>query len=158
MTRKLNPIPPCGLWPVACGLLLLPILLGLTQQPEPAPVFKAIHIYLDPQAQPLAAYQFEFNAAFPEGTNGSVKLVGIEGGEHAAFAEPPHYDPQALHADVPRIIIAAFNTGDALPTGKTRIATLHVQVIGEPDYTLGLKLAASADAKTIPASISIGEE
>ena len=64
-------------------------------------------------------------------TAGDVKLVGIEGGEHAAFAQPPYYDPKALLNE--RIVIAAFNTAgaDKLPSGKTRVARLMVRVDGE---------------------------
>jgi len=97
----------------------------------------------------LAAYQFELKAAA-----GQVKIVGVEGGQHAAFKEAPYYDPAALAND--RIIIAAFNTSSELPTGRTRIATIHLQIIGEaePDYELKLVVSADADAREIPAEIS----
>jgi len=111
--------------------------------------FAPLHIYLDSGSQPLAAYQFELKAPA-----GQVKIVGVEGGEHKAFKEAPYYDPAALAND--RIIIAAFNTGRELPKGRTRIATIHLQIIGdaEPDYELKLVVAADADAKEIPAKIS----
>ena len=110
--------------------------------------FAPLHIYLDSGNKSLAAYQFELKAA------GQIKIVGVEGGQHKAFEEAPYYDPAALAND--RIIIAAFNTGSELPKGRTRIATVHLQIIGdaEPDYELELTVAADADANEIPAKIS----
>jgi len=70
---------------------------------EPAVRFAPLHIYLDCGSQSLGAYQFELKAA-----SGRVKIVGVEGGQHPAFAEAPYYDPAALAND--RIIVAAFST------------------------------------------------
>ncbi len=111
--------------------------------------FAPLHIYLNSGNKPLAAYQFEFKAAA-----GQIKIVGVEGGHHPAFKEAPYYDPAALAND--RIIIAAFNTGSDLPTGRTRIATVHLQIIGdvEPEYEFELSVAADADGHEIPAQIS----
>ena len=110
--------------------------------------FAPLHIYLDSDNQKLAAHQFELSAV-----KGQVKIVGVEGGEHKAFREPPYYDPAALAND--RIIIAAFNTGSDLPTGRTRIATLHLQIIGdtEPEYELKLVVSADVNGQKIPAEI-----
>ena len=111
--------------------------------------FAPLHIYLDSDNQMLAAHQFEISAI-----KGQVKIVGVEGGEHKAFRKPPYYDPAALAND--RIIIAAFNTGRDLPTDRTRITTIHLQIIGdaEPQYELKLIVAADADGKEIPAEIT----
>jgi hypothetical protein len=111
--------------------------------------FAPLHIYLDSGGRTLAVFQFELKAV-----SGQIKIVGVEGGEHAAFAEPPYYDPAALAND--RIIIAAFNTGAELPSGRTRVATIHLQIIGdaEPEYELELAVAADADGKEIPAEIT----
>lgn len=116
---------------------------------DPKVRFAPLHIYLDSGNRTLAAYQFELKAAA-----GQIKIVGVEGGRHKAFKEAPYYDPAALAND--RIIIAAFNTGSELPTGRTRIATIHLQIIGEaePDYELKLTVAADANAKEIPAKIT----
>lgn len=116
---------------------------------QPKVRFAPIHIYLDSGNKVLAAYQFELKAAA-----GQVKIVGVEGGQHNAFKEAPYFDPAALANDC--IIIAAFNTGSELPKGRTRIATIHLQIIGdaEPDYELKLTVAADADANEIPAKIS----
>ena len=108
--------------------------------------FSWVDIYLDSGAVPLAAYQFELTAA-----TGDFQIVGVEGGEHPAFREAPYYDPAALMND--RIIIAAFNTGDDLPSGRTRIARIHVQITGDqtPDYVVNLTVAATADGTETPA-------
>ena len=116
---------------------------------QPSVRFAPLHIYLDSGNQPLAAFQFELEA-----TAGQIKIVGVEGGRHAAFKEAPYYDPAALTND--RIIIAAFNTGQDLPTGRTRITTIHLQIIGdaEPEYELKLTIAADAEGREIPAKVA----
>ncbi len=82
---------------------------------------------------------------------GHVRIVGIEGGEHPAFEDPPYYDPAALKNN--RVIIAAFSTGKDLPAKRTRIARIHVMRLGEkkPEYTIKLEVAASAEGERIPA-------
>ena len=134
--------------------IIVPVLAQQSEQDitvvQPRVRFAPLHIYLDSGNKSLAAYQFELKAAA-----GKIKIVGVEGGRHAAFKEAPYYDPAALAND--RIIIAAFNTGSELPTGRTRIATIHLQIIGdaEPVYELKLVVAGDADAKEIPAKISL---
>ncbi len=133
--------------------VIVPVLARQSEQDIPTVQsdvrFAPLHIYLDSGNRPLAAYQFELKAAA-----GQIKIVGVEGGRHKAFEEAPYYDPAALAND--RIIIAAFNTGSELPKGRTRISTIHLQIIGdaEPDYELKLIVAADADANEIPAKIS----
>ena len=133
--------------------------VSLAQQPEafravdqPAVRFAAVDVHLDSGAVPLAAYQFELTAQ-----TGEFTIVGIEGGEHPAFAEPPYYDPAALSQD--RVIIAAFHIGPDLPVGSTRVARVHVRLVGpqEPDYVVNLEVAASADGTEIPATATIAE-
>jgi hypothetical protein len=101
--------------------------------------FCAVDIYVDSKATPLAAYQLEFVV-----TNGVAKIVGIEGGEHAAFHEPPFYDPKAMQHE--RVILAAFNTGNKLPSGKTRVATIHLQAADNGPLQCELKLQAAGNA------------
>ena len=127
-------------------------------QPEPQRVvepqvpvrFAAVDVYVDSGDEPLAAYQFELAAE-----TGRIKIVGIEGGEHPAFADPPYYDPKAMSQD--RVIIAAFHTGDHLPSGRIRVARIHVQIDGnqEPDYVVRLFVAASADGEPIEATATV---
>ena len=116
--------------------------------------FSAVDIYVDSKSAPLAAYQIEFSA-----TNGIAKIVGIEGGDSPAFHEPPFYDAKAIQHE--RVIIAAFNTAaaDKLPSGKTRIATIHLQLIGDaaPQFQLKLQVAANPDGNRISADASFEE-
>jgi hypothetical protein len=140
-----------------CPVLLLALALALlsaglhAQEPPAAETirFMAVDIFVDAKDKPLAAYQLEFTAKA-----GDVKIVGIEGGEHAAFAEAPFYDPKAMQHE--RVIIAAFSTEPAtrLPTGKTRVATIHVQVSGQTagNYELKLEAAGGADGNRIAAT------
>jgi hypothetical protein len=123
-------------------------LAGFAQEstPKPEPVrFRAVDIFVDSTNRPLAAYQLEFAA--PAG----AKIVGIEGGEHAAFKEAPFYDPKAMQHEC--VIIGAFSTAaaDKLPTGKTRVATIHLQTTGElaPRYAVQVKAAATVGGKKI---------
>jgi hypothetical protein len=114
--------------------------------------FAWVDVFVDPGGRPLAAYQFELKAR-----GAGVTLVGVEGGEHPAYAEPPFYDPRAnLHN---RIVIAAFNTGDDLPKTRTRVARVMVRVNGpgRPQYSASIDVAASTDARPIDAAISVTE-
>jgi hypothetical protein len=131
------------------------ILLGAATRGEAAETarFQAIDIFVDSKAR-LAAYQIEFFA-----TAGEVMIVGIEGGEHAAFKSPPHYDPRAIQRE--RVIIAAFNTASSaqLPQGRTRVATIHVQISGDepPEYRIELAVAAGPDGRMTPAQADFSE-
>jgi len=104
--------------------------------------FRTIDIFIDSRSTPLAAYQVEFEA-----TNGVVKIVGIEGGEPEAFRHPPVYDPKAIQRD--RVIIASFSTATAstLPRGKTRVATIHIQVSGDQEPKFEIKLQTAGDSQ-----------
>jgi hypothetical protein len=109
--------------------------------------FTTVDLRIDPRGEKLAAYQIEFT-----GDAQRIKLVGIEGGDHAAFKEPPYYDPAALSKN--RVIVAAFNTGADLPSKSFRAARLHVQISGSerPQWGAKLKVASSADGKLIDAA------
>lgn len=137
---------------LACPVLLLlaPQASHAGKRIEQRVRFAPVHVYLDSGGKLLAAYQFELKAI-----TGQIKIVGVEGGEHPAFQEAPYYDPAALMND--RIIIAAFNTGRDLPTGRTRIATIHLQILrdAEPEYELTLVAAADADGQNIPAVLNL---
>lgn len=116
--------------------------------------FRTMDISLESKDKPLAAYQLEFSA-----TAGDVRIVGIEGGEHQAFAQPPYYDPKAMQHD--RVIIAAFSTetADKLPKGKTRVATIHLQTKGavEPEFELKLQTAADVGGNKLALEPSVEE-
>ena len=104
---------------------------------------------IDPAGKPLAAYQIEFVADASH-----VKLVGIEGGDHAAFAQPPYYDPAALSRN--RVIVAAFTTGKDLPTKSFRAARLHLEILGhsKPDWQAELITADDALVKKFQSQFS----
>ena len=115
----------------------------LAQQPagQSSMHFRAVDIYVDSGATPLAAYQLEFSV-----TNGFARIVGIEGGEHPAFKEPPFYDPKAMQEE--RVVIAAFSTEkpENLPKGKTRVATIHLETSGPEVPAFQLKLQTAGDS------------
>ena len=144
-------------------LLLLPLVgfAQLTQPPQeedlqyetpPRSTFTTIELWLDTCEKPLAAYQLELAA-----TEGDVRIVGIEGAApDSIFAEPPYYDPAAMQNE--RIIIADFSTAppEGLPVGRFRIATIHLQVVGdvEPAFETKLAVAADADGAAIEAQLT----
>jgi hypothetical protein len=117
--------------------------------PDEASRFAAVDVFIDSKNRPLAAYQFVFAVE-----RGDAKIVGVEGGAHPAFRTPPYHDPDALSKG--RIVIAAFNTGKDLPTGRTRVATLHLLVRGDrdPDYVVRVQTAATPDGGIISARAS----
>ena len=116
--------------------------------------FRVVDIYVDAGSTPLAAYQLGFAA-----TNGVARIVGIEGGEHPAFNQPPVYDPKALQRE--RVILASFSTRPAigLPVGRTRVATIHYQTpdAAAPQFELKLQTAGDAQGNKIPAKASFEE-
>jgi hypothetical protein len=117
--------------------------------------FRVVDIYVDSGSTPLAAYQLKFSV-----TNSIVKIVGIEGGQHRAFREPPFYDPKAMQEE--RVVIAAFSTEkpENLPTGKTRVATIHLQTTGTERLGVRLELQTAADStgKKISATATCEEK
>ncbi len=137
----------------ALSLALLVLLCSAQAQDEAAaPRFTAVNVFIDAQASPLAAWQVEL------ADGRGVQIVGVEGGEHAAFAKPPYYDPKALSDN--RIVLAAFTTSKDVPSGKTRVARLHLRVEGaaEPRFEVRSSLAAAADGKEVTATVTLEEE
>jgi hypothetical protein len=116
--------------------------------------FVAVEVFVDSGTQGLAAYQLTFAAS-----RGDVKIVSIEGGEHPEFKQPPYYDAKAVQRE--RAVLAAFSTSAEanLPKGRTRVATIHLQVSGsrEPKYKLDLTTAATSDGRAIAAECSLHE-
>ncbi len=114
--------------------------------------FAAVDVVIDSKDQPLAAYQISFAASA-----GDVSIVSIEGGKHAAFAEPPYYDPKAIQNE--RAILAGFSTRGAgdLPKGRTRVATVHVEIRGnvEPQFEWKVQVAATVKGESIPVEVSV---
>jgi hypothetical protein len=128
---------------------------ALIAQPQAAVRFTALDIILTTDV-PLAAYQIEFQASSPD-----VLLVGVEGGETEAFAEPPYYDPAALHPTMGegRIVLAAYSLSADLPVGATRVACLHLQIPADYELQPILKviIAADTNGEAIEATIEAQE-
>jgi hypothetical protein len=137
------------------AILFCTLTVSLFGQEAAAVHFRAIDIYVNSGSTPLAAYQLEFSV-----TNVPATIVGIEGGSHKAFRAPPFYDPKAMQSE--RVIIAAFSTDapEHLPSGKTRVATVHIMTTGatRPAFELKLQTAADAAGKRISATVICGEK
>ncbi len=117
---------------------------------SPVSHFQTVDIYIDTADKPLAAYQFSLRSL-----TGNALLSGIAGAEHPAFAKPPYYDPKALIDE--KVVIAALSTDESLPSGRTRVARLTVQVSGgeDPRYELTLQAAAGPDGNPVPAKVAV---
>ncbi|MCC6678960.1 MAG: hypothetical protein IT436_17685 [Phycisphaerales bacterium] len=117
---------------------------------QAGPRFEAIDLFITPTG-PLAAYQLEFRARA-----GQVKIVGIEGGDHPAYTQPPYYDPAAMQQD--RVIIGALSTKPAgeLPAARVRVARVHVMIEAgpAPEYEARLQTTAGPEARTIEANLT----
>ncbi len=123
-------------------------------QPQNAPNtprFAHYDVFVDHGDPGLAAYQVEVKFS------ANVTLVGIEGGEHPGFAEPPYYDPAALHNPrESRVILAAFTTGADVPAIKTRVARVHVRIIGDaPRVEASVITAANPAGERIDATVTL---
>jgi len=167
---------PRNLWLLACLAVcgVVSLMLGMSttgsahadlgnDTPYAAPVntgsFVGVDVFIDSGDKKLAAYQVEITS---DDAPGLALLAGVEGGEHAAFEIPPHYDPQALHPqdNAPsHIILAAFDVGNELPTGKTRVARLHVQWNGpaneQPRFGARLMASATIGGEKIDATVTL---
>jgi hypothetical protein len=146
-----------------CGALIAAVIIVITsyaaaRSPVPVPASKStattfgyVDIYLDPHNKSLAAYQLEL--VIPDQ---AATVVGIEGGDAAAFKAPPYYDPAAMSQS--RVILAAFSTGADLPKAKTRVARVHLR-FDKPnrEYSAKLMTAATQDGNKIAADASVSE-
>ena len=118
--------------------------------------FQAIDIFVDSGEQQLAAYQLAVSS-----DSHVIRIVGIEGGEPIAFREPPFYDPKSLQQDT--TILASFSIDDQLPSGRFRLARIHVEYdvaaeaddSNEPTYLTELVVAANSDGQNIDATVSV---
>ena len=119
-----------------------------------SPRFVPLEVQLD-SPEPVAAWQFEL-----EDRQAATKVVGVESGGHPAFRTAPYYDRTAVaQGDTSRIVVADYSLADTdqLPSGRIRLATLHLMVRGEPDFELRLITATTPDGGAIDASISLAE-
>lgn len=120
--------------------LLLWVLLALPQEAR----FTAVDVWID-TPRPLAAWQVEIRTSAP--------VVGVEGGEPTAYAEPPFYDPRALQGG--RIVLAAFTTDPAPPAGRIRVARLHLRETGPAELSSKLVAAAAPGGARLDAKLEL---
>ena len=140
---------------VACVLLLLCAAVPFAAsaaQGDTAPRFLAVDVYLQAD-EPVAAWQFEFSG-------GKARIVGVENGNSRAFEGAPYYDREAVQrGTADRVVVADFSLAapDALPSGRVRIATLHLMLedAGPPEFHLDLVTAVTHDGAAIDASIAL---
>ena len=119
-----------------------------------SPRFVPLAIHLDSPAA-VAAWQFEL-----KDRNGAMKVVGVENGGHPAFPRTPYYDREAVaRGAAERIVLADYSLAEEnmLPSGRVRLATLHLMLAGEPDFELRLIVATTPEGAAINASISYTE-
>lgn len=137
------------------GLLVLAVALWQTTAlAADGTRFAAVEVYLDSTA-PVAAWQFEFR-----NRRGGMKVVGVENGENAAFHGTPYYDREAVRlGTADRIVVADYSVVERrhLPSGRTRIATLHVVLDGpyRPEFELDLVTAVGPDGQPVDAALEI---
>lgn len=119
--------------------------------------FVSVEITLDPEGQPLAAYQVEL-----ETSGVDFKVVGIVPSAVAAFPREPYYDLNASTRQTDRLILANYSVADAdtLPTAPLRVATVNLALVGSypaddlPPINLKLTACYGPDGKKIPAEAS----
>ncbi len=138
---------------VGCLLTLLGALLLPAATTERAPTtttsgFAAYDVFVDAGTHRLGAFQFAWQVPL-----GQASIVGVEGGD-GVFQPAPYYDPAALQQH--RIVVAGFALADDLPTGRTRVARLHLHLTGgaEPQCTAELSACADGAGAELPANLT----
>ncbi len=127
---------------------LLALALAALPAQEPEVRFVAYDVFIDTGGQALAAYQFEAVCDEAKG-----KVVGVEGGEGPHYQEAPYYDPGALQGG--RIVVAAFTTEPGAPSGRVRVARLHMQETGAVEFASRVIAAAQPGGARFEAKIDI---
>ena len=135
--------------------VLLAVLLfacGLVQ--GRAAEFAVFDVFLDTNGEPLAAYQLKVSDK-----NAAVKIISVEGGEHASFAAAPKFDPKAIQRDVIKLAAISLDSIEKLPTSRVRIASLHVEIGPglSPDWAATVERAGRSGGEKIDATISISK-
>lgn len=152
-----------ALW---CGIVLVALAaLGAGVRGGPAPAapaarqeagarFAYVEVFVDSGDRPLAAYQIELR---PAAGSAPVQVVGIEGGEHAEFRDAPYYDPAAMMND--HVIIAALSTAEAaaLPTGRHRLARVHLRYTGgdRPALVAAVQAASGSGGEAVKVKVEL---
>ena len=105
--------------------------------------FETIDIVIDTGGRPMAAYQFEVVC--------DAKLLGVEKADFDPRA--PYHDPAALQGG--RIVVAQYTLAEPAPSGKVRVAALHVQHDGKPDYKAKIIVVAGPEGERMDATIEV---
>jgi hypothetical protein len=137
----------------ALALLCAAAALALTAQPDVGR-FTTVDLFVASDA-PLAAWQVELTER-----RGAMQVVGIERGDDSTFRDPPFYDRVVLESGpTDRLVLASYSLSptDELPSGRVRIARVHVRTAGTatPDYEARLVAAGTADGRPIDAQLSL---
>jgi hypothetical protein len=135
------------------GLLAI-LLLASTLLQARAAEFAVFDVFLDTNGEPLAAYQLKVSDK-----NAAVKIISVEGGEHASFAAAPKFDAKAIQRDVIKLAAISLDASEKLPTSRVRIASLHVEIGPglSPDWAEIVERAGRAGGEKIEATISISK-
>lgn len=99
--------------------------------------FVAVDVYVEAGERKLTAWQIEIT------TDDRAAIVGVEGGgggPMAAYHDPPTYDPRALQGG--KIVLAAYTTGEA-PSGRVRVARIHLMETEKCELEARLVAAAA---------------
>ena len=111
--------------------------------------FMPVEVFLD-SPEPVAAWQFEL-----KDRNASMKVVGVENGGSDVFRRAPYYDREAVtQGEAHRIVVADYSLAEEskLPSGRVRVATVHLMLDGDADFELNLVTANTADGRPIEAA------
>jgi len=116
--------------------------------------FAVFDVFVDSGAEPLAAYQLKISDE-----KAAVKILSVEGGEHASFAKPPKFDEKAIQRDVIKLAAFSLETREKLPSGRVRVASLHVEAGPEmtPDWKAVVEAAGGPGGRKISATVLISK-
>ena len=128
------------------------VLVQCTKIRSPRPIenagnrFVAVDVYVEAGDRKLAAWQVEID------TDDRAAIVGVEGGEPAVYRDPPTYDPAALKGG--KIVLAAF-TKDEAPSGRVRVARLHLMESAKVDLAGKLMAAGAPGGARFDAKVTL---
>jgi hypothetical protein len=107
-------------------------------------------LWLDSGDRPLAAYQVDIRY-----DKNTTRIVSVEGGETKAFNAAPYYDTKGMEGG--RMILAAFTADEEAPTGRTRVARVHLRIEGgrKPSLTVRLTTAATKNGERIKPNVRL---
>ena len=137
---------------ILANLLLIVVLFSHGALADDDIRFQAVDVFVT-SAESFAAWQFELSDR-----QGQMQVVGVEQGESRAFDRAPYYDRDAVNAGLAdRIIVADFSLAEtaSLPSGRVRVATIHLMLRGDTDLAIQLITATDSDGRVIDATIDL---